>query len=474
MSQVQGLGIPTYLLHHPFNHLTTTPSSTWRPPSLFRYNHRITTQIARRRWHSVQVGPQWPQAVIPVLELTSDNIYLGVGGKLVIHPLVPRRIEGTKAVERERIWNVTKKADGSRGDIVGIAPLGDGQVIVAQFDGTVQRFDLRNGGGGMPISTAHYHSGSGLSLKRGEKGKKAAIHTLAYDGDMFMTTTSLPDSTAHIYTARSPWIPPVSMSLPTHEPRAWSSLISTSSKYLPPTVMLGLSSSISIYDLPTSSSSPNPSPSRRLTGPDLPARSSAYDIHLPPSQSTHHPSTLLSAWYDSHLRLHDLRSPSPSPISEFSDPWTWADGSAMYSSTWFGEYGIAGGGARHGTVCLFDIRYPKKGWSVFSPGGKGSPVYSLKGEGGRVWGVTEKRAFVLAFDGSGEVEEGILTNELMNGVRRDRAVKTRESRRETPGNWKGRGGRKVVATRHEEDDGSGRGYEHSQRGVELFDGLPLP
>lgn len=147
----------------------------------------------------------------------------------------------------------------------------------------------------------------------------------------------------------------------------------------------------------------------------------------------------------------------------------------MYSSTFFGEYGIAGGGARHGTVCLFDIRYPKKGWSIFSPGGKGSPVYSLKGEGGKIWGVTEKRAFVLAFDGSGEDGQGLLSDELMDGVRRDREVKAKSSRREAPTNWRGRGGRRLVATnRDDEDDGSGRGYEHSQRKVELFDGLPLP
>lgn len=404
------------------------------------------------------------------MKLTPDNLILGVGGRLHIHSLsVPKR-EGvmTKLVERERIWNVSKRSDGSRGDIVGLAPLGDGQVIVAQFDGTIQRLDLnRPGPGGMLKSTAHYSPGH-------YQGKKDALHTLAYDADTFMTTTSSQSPMAHIYSARSPWTPPTSLSLPTGEPRAWASLVSTTSKYLTPTVMLGLSSSIRLFDLPLSSSSVGAS--RRLTGPDLPARSSAYDIHLPPPHSVHHPSTVLSAWYDSHLRLHDLRSPSSSPVTEFSDPWIWADGSAMYSSTWFGEYGIAGGGARHGTVCLFDIRYPKKGWSVFSPGGKGSPVYSLRGEGGKIWGVTEKRAFVLAFDGSGDLDQGILSDDLMAGVRRDREMKSRATRgRELPNNWKGRGGRRVATTsREEEDDGSGRGYEHSQRKVELFDGLPLP
>jgi hypothetical protein len=148
----------------------------------------------------------------------------------------------------------------------------------------------------------------------------------------------------------------------------------------------------------------------------------------------------------------------------------------MYSATFFGEYGIAGGRARHGTVCLFDIRYPKKGWSVFSPGGKGSPVYSVKGEGGRIWGVTEKRAFVLAFDGSGEVEDGILSEQLMHEYRRDRAAKSQpEPRWNNSRGGTRRGGRMGWSTRsvEDEDDGSGRGYEHAHKGVELFSGLPF-
>lgn len=485
--QVHDLGLPAYLLNHPLPHLTLHPPSTsWSPPQLVRYNHLITHRLARRKWHSVQVGPTWPQAVIPVLEVTPDRLFVGVGGKLVVHPLTPRPGRyGAKTIEKERVHSVTKKSDGSRGDIVGIAPLPDGQVIVAQFDGTVQRLSLDSRGG--IRSTAHYSSATS------EKGKNAAIHTLAHDGDTFMTTTSAPNPCAQIYSARSPWTLPVTIQFPDTEPRAWSSLVHTSpSSSLAPQVMLGLSSHIAIYDLPSSGVSAGQKAGRKLTGPDPPSRSSAYDIHLPPPGSVHHPSLLLSAWFDSHLRLHDLRSPGSEAIMEFSDPWTWADGSAIYSSTFFGEYGIAGGGARHGTVCLFDIRHPGPGrkhlsastpsentggWSIFSPGGKGSPVYSLRGEGGRIWGVTEKRAFVLAFDGSGdEPEEGILSHQLMHELRKERAAKWRGGPRgrDTPSGWKGRGGRWGWTVRYDEDDGKGTGYEHSQRGVQLFDGLPLP
>lgn len=502
MAKVDSLGIPTYLLNHPFVHTSISPpSSHWPASVLVRHNHRIDRQIASRKWHAAQIGPAWPQAVIPVISLTEDRLLIGAGGKLIVHPLTPsnRRTRGEKSqygartIEKERVYAVTKKADGSRGDIVGIAPLTDGQVIVAQFDGTVQRLSLDGsaaptgpGQSVQPRSTAHYSS-----AKR-EAGTKAAIHTLAHDGDTFLTTTSSPNPCAYIYLARSPWKDPVRLSFPTTEPRAWSSLITTSSGYLAPSVMLGLSSNISIYDLPTVSTSSSynaamikQTPVRTLTGPDPPSRSSAYDLHLPPAGSAHHPALLLSAWFDSHLRLHDLRAPQSEAVTEFSDPWTWADGSAMYSSAWFGEYGIAGGGARHGTVCLFDVRYPKKGWSVFSPQGKGSPVYDLVGEGGRLWGVTEKRAFVLAFDGSGAAadsggeggggEQGLLSDQLMQELRTSRTAKYRGGSRgrDAVNGWTKRGGRWGWTVRYDEDDGRGTGYEHSQRGVDLFDGLPL-
>jgi len=153
----------------------------------------------------------------------------------------------------------------------------------------------------------------------------------------------------------------------------------------------------------------------------------------------------------------------------------------MYSSAFVGETFIAGGGARHGTVAFFDIRNNKRGWSCFSPGGKGSPVYALRGEGGRVWGVTERRAFVLAFDGSGGEVGGLVNEELRaetivggaagngGGGRGGRQARGRE----VPSGWKGRGGRWGWTVRYDEDEGRGVGYEHSERGVKLFDGLPV-
>lgn len=270
-----------------------------------------------------------------------------------------------------------------------------------------------------------------------------------------MTTTST--GLVSVFKSRSPWAAPETFSL--RQPRAWSSLVTRDS------LLLGVTGSIDIHPLlPTG---PLPTPSRSLHGPDLPSRSSPYDLCRPPSPSVHNPSILLSSWYDSHLRLHDLRRPTSSPCLEMSDPWAWADGSAMYSCAFLAEKYVAGGGARHGTVALFDLRSPKTGWSCFSPEGRGSPVYKLVGEGGRLWGVSEKRAFVLTFDGSGGVVDGVVKSEARA------AKKGRGGGRERPSGWKGRGGKWGWTVRYgdEVDQEVVTGYEHSQRGVRLFDSL---
>ena len=351
-----------------------------------------------------------------------------------------------KTAHRAREYHIAKRGTGSEADIVGVVDLGKDEFGVAQFDGVLQRFRLHDG---HFSSTAHYTHPKGSN-----------IHTLSSSsspGDLMMTTTSA--GLVSLFQTKSPWTPPQTFSL--HDSaRAWSSLVISNHPYLPPSLFCGVTGDISIHSI--TPSGPEPKPFQRLLGPDLPARSSPYDMCFAPSSSAHHPSLLLSSWYDSHVRLHDLRTSSPTPIIEFFDPWQWADGSAVYSTTFLAENHIAGGGARHGTVSLFDIRSPKRGWSVFSPNGKDSPVYALQGEGGRLWGVTERRAFILAFDGSGEVRHGLVTNEA-----RPPKVKVRDR----PTGYGRRGGRWAWTVRYHDDGDGCTGYDHSERGINLFDSL---
>lgn len=239
-----------------------------------------------------------------------------------------------------------------------------------------------------------------------------------------------------LYKANSPWISPSSMVI---DERPWSALL-TEKAYI------GLNGGIQVARLTSSGLVPE----SMLHGM-MPGHSAAYGL------AEGDGGELLSAWYDGVARVHDPRS-GPDPVLELSDPWS---DSALYSCAYVGSHGIAAGGAQHGIVSVWDARYPKGGWSVFSPGGKGSPVYQLAGDGGKLWGVTERRAFVLAFDGSGEVVEGI--------VRVGARVASRE--KEVPKGF-GRRGRKLAWTVHYGEHAErevSMGYCHGGRGMNLFE-----
>ncbi|WVQ78157.1 hypothetical protein IAT38_000238 [Cryptococcus sp. DSM 104549] len=466
-ARVTSLGIPLYLTRHRQSHLSLFPHpSQWPPTALVRYNHIINRSISQHKWHALQIGRTWPQNVIPTLYVDPEGsrVVLGVGGSLVVHPLlnpnggggVGHGRYGGKAAGLAREYPIRTPGTGSRSDVVSIVDLHDGQgsLAIAQFDGQIQRLTLPPTGASIPRITARYpHPRTNSTRIRSVTGSEK--------GEALMSTTW--EGLVSVVNTRSPWAESSTMNV--HGKVAWSSLLTTSHPVLAPTAMLGTKTSIDLH--PLLSSGLSTTPSRKLCGPDLPQASSPYDIHLPPPSSSHHPALLLSAWYDSHLRLHDLRSSSPCPAQTFQDPYTWADGSAFYSACFVGGNHIAGGGARHGTVAFFDIRNASKGWSCFSPGGKGSPVYALQGEGGRVWGVTERRAFVLAFDGSGDEPDGLVRSEARAVTQRDR-----DRGRNVPSGWRGRGGKWAWTVRYDVDEGNRAvGYEHKDREIKMFDSL---
>jgi WD40 repeat protein len=144
------------------------------------------------------------------------------------------------------------------------------------------------------------------------------------------------------------------------------------------------------------------------------------------------PELIATGWFDGKVRIYDLRSASQSgfetlegvepatssagptplnPVLTLSDPWRSFD--PIYSLATRSEMSdpqansqgglphqyhyLAAGSALHSVVCLWDVRRPSTGWSVYAPGGDNSPVYTLRAEGSRVWGATQWRAFVLDF-----------------------------------------------------------------------------
>ena len=78
--------------------------------------------------------------------------------------------------------------------------------------------------------------------------------------------------------------------------------------------------------------------------------------------------------------------------------------------------------------------------------------------------MTEKRAFVLAFDGSGDRAEGLVKSEAR--ARKEKVV-------ERPYKWNGRGGKWGWTVRYDQQGEGCSGYDHKQSGVALFDSLPV-
>lgn len=451
------LGIPLHLTHHSVAHTTLSPvSSAWPSDKLFAHNSKLERALTRHDLYAIQIGPTWRDRAIPAMQLTPDRLILGVGTSLVVHPLLhPGRRFAGKTVGGAKEYRIS--TGGSEADVVGVHELPGGSVAVAQFDGTLQRLELSPAKGDHTMkSTAHYVHPKGSN-----------IHVLAGCGDMLLTASSggsrasspssmtlpgnaRPAGTVRLWRASSPWLPPTQLQLPT--PRAWSALLTDSRAFL------GLNGGIHVHAL-----APSGMQRTAVLHGVQPQHSAAYGLVQPPFKSSVGSSdhTLLSAWHDGVARLHDLRTGS-APVLELSDPWSDA---GLYSCAFVGAHGVAAGGAQHGQVSVWDVRSPRSsGWSLFSPGGRGSPVYALAGEGGRVWGVTEKRAFVLAFDGSGDVPGGLATPAA-------RAPPPVKGAKDVPSGWKRRGGRMNWTVHFGEHAAKEvtMGYRHGDRGMALFE-----
>lgn len=212
-------------------------------------------------------------------------------------------------------------------------------------------------------------------------------------------TTTLPTSrakhthTISIHSLSSPWTRPSSFALST---KPWSLLL------LPTTLAIGHSgpSPLSLY--PLTPSGPVPTP-RHLSGNPTPT--SIYTLASPSPSSTafRADTTLAAGFYDAAVRIYDLRSAGSEPILTLSDPFS---DDATYSLALGGPGGsyVLAGSARNAGVRLFDVRKPGEGMTAFAPGKERSPVYGLQVESSRVWGVTERRGFVMEFEGREERE----------------------------------------------------------------------
>lgn len=382
---------------------------------------------------------------MPIILLEEDRMVVAAGSKLLIHELASRtRYQGKEVSGITELYTASQPT--ARDDITGIVKLPSDQYMISTIGGKLQRITIP------PISgkehtylssrvgiTAHYHHPA-----------KNSIETLSSDGNTIISAAH--DGLVSLFSASSPWIPPITTKIPS---RPWSSLINMSAST--PFAAIGTSSLNPLQLYPLRQTGFDTGSPTILSGPTT--RSAVYSITgVPPTMAmpyTNSPSSLLlSAWFDGHARLHDLRSASKSgAVMEWSDPWS---DSSLYSVTFTGMGCIVGGAGRHGLIHVWDPRRGSKtGWSAFIPGRPESPIYDLKGEGSRVWGVTSSAAFVLAFD--------ILGNEGELGSKGWGIVPPRLRASQFQPRWNGKGIRRFqdFAT----------GYRHQDRSLRLFDSL---
>ncbi|BGP49204.1 hypothetical protein JCM10450v2_005087 [Rhodotorula kratochvilovae] len=339
-----------------------------------------------------------------------------------------------------------------------------GEVIVARHSGLVQRLRVAQhaDGRGSPIvleETARYAllgaaaSGDGATSVQAlcaEGGMLAAATTtrmrppaqgavissaLSTDHSLASSLSSRAAPKTHAVTIHSlsaPWQSPTILDFAS---KPWAVHLPSSARWL--AVGHTGTSPLSLYAL-DSTGAPVDTPSQLA---HTPRSTSVYGLASPSALSAfaNPEQVLLAALYDSTARVYDLRIPPPSSfgaaavagggweadpaeraqneVMRLSDPWS---DDASYALALCGPQGavLGVGTARNAAVRLFDLRAPalplkgasagkkkqplrRRGITAFAPGRDRSPVYGLQGEGSRVWGVTDRRGFVLDFDAFG-------------------------------------------------------------------------
>lgn len=464
------------------HHVTVdVPKEETPSMGVLKHNYHVGKSLRERRLLAKQVGQSWDKGqvhfarhsvrsssfhrYIPKIRISKDRVLVAAGPKLIGYSLqshrhsrgeIARRIvtsESTvwtpdiaslkhRSIHQNDYTDLRRRNTHMNGrrttsyspleDITGFCELPDGQVIAGNVGGILQRqrFSLdahTSGTAQLAQSTAIYRSPSMQQIVEVSSAQM---------GSSTLVLAATKDGKASLLRAEAPWLPP--STIDTHT-RLWTACLSMASQ---PYAALGgsggPSQALQIYPVtPTGILAPTKTQTPFLGSKHV--RSAVYGLTTPPVDMsmpfTNNPSSiLLSAWYDSHARLYDLRESSSAgrrPVVEMQDPWSHE---ALYCCDFVGNGYVVAGAARHGMLHIWDPRYirsgerpcmiipsdgnqetqsdtafasHRSGWTVYTPGQPDSPVYDVKAEGGRIWGVTNKRTFVLAFDTRGDAADAV-------------------------------------------------------------------
>lgn len=275
-------------------------------------------------------------------------------------------------------------------DITSIACIeGTGEFVLSHVSGLLQKCKIYTGSDRRPYLR---------SLCRYGDLKKIIQSVSASKSGLLASVASHHGGIIAIYRSASPWHSPTTWRT---KQKPWSLLLDPSSSR-PHWLALGDAGTTAchVYELNEDGTPTDRDRPISLLGNSC--STAVYDFTSPPPGSPMGEAgqTIISGWYDGIVRIHDLRRASRSPVLTMSDPF--AD-VPVYSVACGGGagYTVAAGTARHGLVRMWDVRKAKEdvkaGTSIFGPGKDSSPVYSLQIEHDRLFGVTDRRAWMLSF-----------------------------------------------------------------------------
>ncbi|KAL0961337.1 hypothetical protein HGRIS_006293 [Hohenbuehelia grisea] len=382
---IEEVGWQSYLRSHPRPTFSgKCAQASWTPKTRVRYN-----VIADRAWGKSRplarpLSQPWVGKLQPVLAISPSRLIVAAGNTLYSYQFLPNAAPGdSPGVRFEGLVRLCQRLEAQH-DITGMTFVHDGgadrTLYVSFRDGRLERITLFPP---PPKSAAGLHA---LVVERlpmpapYHSGTSDFSESLRADRNMLLSLSSA-GTAALLNTTANPASSPSSPLLDL-QARSWTSHLCLSASTPNPT-----SSSSAVYGL--------------SRGPPCAPWGASDQV-------------IVSGWYDSHVRVYDLRAcartrPGPShshpssnrpagltPMLSLHDPFSYEP---IYDVACGGGSGahVAAGTARHSLVAFWDVRAPHRGWSVYAPGNDPSPVYSVILEGARLFGATQSRPFVYDF-----------------------------------------------------------------------------
>ena len=400
-------GWSNYLRSNPRPSLSLSKSQeTWSPKARVRYNTLTDISWSATSFMARPLSHHWRGTLQPLLAINPSRLVVAAGHTLHLYQFATFATEGeASGVKFEGSCSLMNpRAASSHISEIEFIPDGglDQTLAVAFDDGVIERVVLSHSPQPGTMIASHrdqifnYHEGG-------------FTESLTCDNDTLLSLAS----TGRVALAPMLSSSPITFSSESIDlkVRSWSARLSMKSST--PYAAFGTSSTTPLVAYPITNSELSPTALAVLRAKSRGVFNSAvYGISgVPPSSPLgSSPQLIVSGWYDGFVCVHDLRSSTrgyatnstagPAPLLPVVEPLydSWCP-NPIYSVSCGGGSSafVAAGSARHGVVSFWDVRTPKLGWSVHSPGNDWSPVYSLILESSRLFGATQSRPFVYDF-----------------------------------------------------------------------------